>query len=315
MGKSRPDRSTIAAGFTLVEVIITMTILAFISIFLAQSMQSALSSKKKIQGRVDRDSKLRDALSVLRNDIKLSFNYRDINVELYNEAQKEREKRKKEKKTISTSSTTTGGDSTSGEGSSGDGSTGSVDKPDTAATNTEENKPFVPKEQKIYTQFQGQADNLHFTSLSLPRVQANAQTSNQSEVSYFLKDCRGRLNKDHQSKCLWRRTSAVIDEDLTTGGNEMALLEDVTEFKLRYLGPGTEGEWRDDWMSGEGGDAITKNKFPDAVEISIEVQDKDTKENPISMTVVAPIRFPNNPNVLPTSDSTSTTEDSTDDSE
>ena len=94
---------------------------------------------------------------------------------------------------------------------------------------------------------------------------------------------------------MWRRISPVIDDKVDEGGDETVLLENVTDLKFRYLGPGSEEDWRQDWISGEGGDAITKNKFPYAVEITLEVQNKNIKnDKPLAMTAVAAIANPNN---------------------
>lgn len=75
------------------------------------------------------------------------------------------------------------------------------------------------------------------------------------------------------------------------------MLENVQKFELRYLGPGHEKEWIDTWDSTEKGDVTTKGKFPYAVEITIEVQDKssNSKDKPLRMTIVASVRNPNNP--------------------
>jgi hypothetical protein len=73
------------------------------------------------------------------------------------------------------------------------------------------------------------------------------------------------------------------------------LVENVQEFKLRYFGPQRE-DWIEVWKTGKNGDAISKENFPYAVEVSLSVHDKsDPKSKPVSMVVVAPIRFPNNP--------------------
>ena len=79
-------------GFTLLEVVISVAILAVLSFYTAQTIQSGLQSKAKIQKHIDRDSRLRDALKVMSNDIQQVFNFHDINIELYNLAQDERKK-------------------------------------------------------------------------------------------------------------------------------------------------------------------------------------------------------------------------------
>jgi hypothetical protein len=91
--------------------------------------------------------------------------------------------------------------------------------------------------------------------------------------------------------------SNYLHEDITREGQETVLLENVTEFKLRYLGPGKEEEWINQWYSNEKGDAVTKDKFPYAVEITLAVKDTSSKakDKNLRMTIVAAIRNPNNP--------------------
>src|SRR5262249_31609314 len=86
-----------------------------------------------------------------------------------------------------------------------------------------------------------------------------------------------------------------IDDDLTKGGEDTVLLENVEKFELRYLGPKHEKEWVDTWLTNERGDATTKGVFPYAVEVTIEVLDNNKeKDKPLRMTMVAAISNPNN---------------------
>ncbi|NJM10486.1 MAG: hypothetical protein HC883_06480 [Bdellovibrionaceae bacterium] len=83
------------------------------------------------------------------------------------------------------------------------------------------------------------------------------------------------------------------------------LLENVTEFKLRYLGPGKDDEWVDTWItSDKSGDDTTKNKFPYAVEITLAVKDTGSGANDkvLRMTAVAAVRNPNNKKQEPKAD-------------
>lgn len=260
-------------GFTLIEVIIAVVILTFLTLFTSESIRNAVSSKKKIIRDIDRFAEVRDALRVMERDINMAFNYRDINIDLYNEAQKEREKRKQEAKKKQPNP---------------DGTTPDPDN------NTEE-KPFVPKEQKILTQFRGSSNELHFSTRSYVRMAKDEQASDQAEVGYSLKTCKSRVDPKKQSQCLWRRIAKYVDDDIEKGGDEVALLENVQAFEMRYLGPDKD-DWASEWKSGEGGDDVTKGKFPYAVEITIETQNK---EDPLSkstrMTMVASLRNPNNP--------------------
>ncbi len=80
------------------------------------------------------------------------------------------------------------------------------------------------------------------------------------------------------------------------GGEEMVLLDHVSEFKLRYLGKGKQ-DWVSTWKTtATGGDAVTTGNFPLAVEISLTYERElaSGKEKKYSMQIVVPIRFPNN---------------------
>ena len=272
-------------GFTLLEIIIAVTILAFLSIYTAESIQRATSSKRKIQGRIDSESEVRDALKIMGRDIRLAFNYRDINTKLHNDAQAARQKRDNKKKNPTTAN-----------GQTNPGTTGTTTTNANANTTTQQApKTYELKKETIVTQFQGSAQALHFTSLSNIRRLKDAQTSDQAEIGYFLKSCRARLKKSDSSECLWRRVSQVIDEDVEKGGTETVLLENVESFKLRYIGPEREKEWVDLWKTGEGSDDLTKGVFPYAVEVSLKVKNKNKeKSRTVAMTMVAPLRFPNN---------------------
>ena len=274
------------SGFTLIEVLIALTLLAFLGFWTSQSISQAVRSKKKIEKIVDKSGLLRDALQVIREDVNKAFHYHDINVDLYNESQKERIKNceKNTKKTKKDSSRHRGGSSSS--------SSQTIQQ-----RCTELRRKFKKKGQKGLTQFQGDTDYLHFTSLSHIRAKKNSKLSHQSEVGYFLKDCKGRLDKKSSSQCLWRRINPIIDNRVEEGGREIVLLEHVTEFQLRYLGPEKEEgkAWVEKWKTGENADDLTRGKFPSAVEVTITLKDKrKEKDKKISMTTVAAIRFPNN---------------------
>ena len=74
----------------------------------------------------------------------------------------------------------------------------------------------------------------------------------------------------------------------------MVLLENISEFKLRYIGKEKE-DWVSTWQTDEGGDTATKGKFPTAVEISMTIKrETGKKKKEYSMQVVSQIRFPNN---------------------
>lgn len=266
-------------GFTLIEVIIALVILSFLSLFTVQSIQKALQTKAKVQKDIDKNSTIRDALRIMERDINMAFNYRDINIELFNETQKARQKRG------------------AGTGTTSPAAGAPVPPVPPVPTNPTDPNKYALKQEKIWTQFIGEPNSLDFTSLSNVRMQEDSPISQQAEIGYKLKPCRRRSTQEQSSQCLWRRVANYFHEDITKDGQETVLLENVKEFKLRYLGPGRDDEWVDTWITNERGDDQTKNKFPYAVEITLEVKDPSpkAKDKTLRMTTVAAIRNPNNP--------------------
>jgi hypothetical protein len=213
----------------------------------------------------------------------MAFNYHDPSIELYNQAQDVRKK--------------LGGGAAAGTGTLGGAGGGfGGGNPGGNLPGVDETE-YKHKTEKIYTQFIGTQDSLAFTTLSNVRVTEDAPISSQAEIGYRTKSCRRRTTQESASKCLWRRISNYIHDDITKEGTETVLLENVAEFKLRYIGPGKTVDWVDAWSSGEGGDDVSRNKFPYAVEITIELKDPnpDAKDKTLRMTTVAAIRNPNNP--------------------
>ncbi len=144
-------------------------------------------------------------------------------------------------------------------------------------------------EEKL-THFLGAGDTINFTSTSNIGMKVDMQESDQMEVGYFLNTCKSFF-KEASSNCLWRRTSPIIDEDIENGGNASVLIENVAEFKLRYIGLDYE-DWVEEWRSdGKGFTQKTVGKFPDAVEVTLVTEKNKKQMNYVS---VFAIRHPNN---------------------
>jgi prepilin-type N-terminal cleavage/methylation domain-containing protein len=268
-----------ARGFTLIELIISVMLLAFISMFVGQAIQKGLQARAKITRDIDRTVALRESVNLISRDFQFAFNYRDINVKLYNAAVKERCK----SPAASPTPTNPPGQPTPSP------------TPTQAAIDPNSDQ-CKEKESKSLTNFIGESDKVDFTTLSHVRLRKDDPTSDQAEVGYLVKNCKTRLKGEDAGKCLWRRVSPVIDSDITKGGNESVLIENVKTFTLRYLDEGTDGEWQKIWSSDGKSDTTRAGKFPLAVEITLQVFDNNFKPpKEIGMTVVAPLRFPNNP--------------------
>lgn len=276
-------------GFTLLELVIAITLLAFLTVFTAQSIQKALQNKTKIQDEIDQLSSIRAALRVMENDIHKAFNHHDINITLHNRAAEERKKQNTQIQNPTPNSNQQGGTPPPPP------TTQPTPPADPNAPNPNLLPEIKPRQEIILTHFLGGEDELNFTSLSYQRMSADQRYSDQNEVGYFVKDCRLRSDLSKSAPCLWRRSSPIIDTDPEEGGESTPLLEHVTDLKFRYLSPGLTPEWLSTWFSNKGDDVRSQGQFPLAVEITLEVHDKEgPRSKPVRMTMVAPIRNPNN---------------------
>lgn len=263
-------------GFTLIEVMITITILGTLTVLSAQSIQQAIKAKIKLQGQIDDVSRMRDAVRLIERDINLAYHYRDIEKELQEIV------KKKQKTTTPGSPPPTQFDP--------NGSTQDTLQDPNAAQEKREVPRIDPETHLI-----GTNESLNFPSMNNARTVRNSKQADFVEVGYTLKECKNLQDDKGSSKCLWRRSSPFVDIDVTKGGDEVVLLENVTEFKLRYIGKGKQ-DWVNDWRTDPQGDGATKGKFPQAVELSLTIsKPQGTKTKKYSMQVVVPIHFPNNP--------------------
>ena len=273
-----------SAGFTLIEVMITITILGTLTVLVAQSMQTAIKSKAKLQTQIDAVSRMRDAMRLLQRDVNLAYHYRDV--------EKEIEAIIKKKNNPNAGAPGVPG----APGMPISQVPGQPVGPDPdqigSVMPNGERREVVRKDPA--THFVGNGEALNFVTMNNARTVRDSQSADFTEVGYELKDCKSLKEDGGNSKCLWRRSSPLVDLDVTKGGSEIVLLENVTEFKLRYIGKGKQ-EWVSDWRTDAGGDGVTKNNFPTAVEISLTLTKKEKgRDKKYSMQLITPIHFPNN---------------------
>ena len=69
-------------GFTLIEVLIAMMILATLSVLTAQSISRSIRDKARIQNNIDNASSLEIAFKIIERDIQMTFNFRDVQYEV-----------------------------------------------------------------------------------------------------------------------------------------------------------------------------------------------------------------------------------------
>lgn len=259
-------------GFTLIEVLISIAILSTLSLLTAQTIRQAITQKKVIQEQVNETSRLRDAMKIFEKDVNLAYHHRDWEKEILDTVKKNKKK----------NNTTTANQ------------VPTFDANGNIIQDAQDNAE-APRQDPT-TQFIGQENEIHFVTMNTGRIVKDLTQADFVEVGYALKDCRS-IDGKTESKCLYRRTSPWVDKDVTKGGDEILLLENLTEFNLRYMGKGKQ-DWVKDWRSDQGGDGATKGNFPWTVEVSVTSQKKDDKNKEsakkYSMQLVIPIHFPNN---------------------
>lgn len=234
-------------GFTLVEVVIAISIMAILSLLTQRSIQQAVRQKNKIQSNLERSSELRSAFRVMERDIQMAFHFVGYN---------------------------------------------DFTPPPTSQTPNQNNNNDDDSDKTV---FKGTEERVDFTSLSNSRIYTASFGSDQNEVGYYTSDCRMLSRPSETSNCLWRRVSKIIDDDVTEGGTETVLLENVSNLQFKYYNNKTQ-EWLEEWNSDQTQDNRTAGRFPDAVEIVVET---DVDEKQLSFSSVVPVRHPNNDTPLP----------------
>jgi prepilin-type N-terminal cleavage/methylation domain-containing protein len=275
-------------GFTLLELMIAISILATLMVFSNQSIQNGFRAKMKLHDQTEDMSSVRDALRVMEKDINLAMHFRDIEMEF--------------KQTVQKSSA---GGGPQAQTYPGQPVTPTTPAPGATPQQAQANQQQInqtlqqwlqqdPDRKDPTTQFVGSSDELHFITMNAPRMSEDIPQADFIKVGYYLSDCKKPGSTGMSTKCLLRSSDPLVETDVTKNGPSTVLLDNVTEFKLRYIGASKQ-DWVTDWNS-KTGDAGTKDNFPDSVEISLTVtKGEGEKKKKISMQVIAPIRFANNP--------------------
>lgn len=276
-----------SSGMTLIEVLISLAILTFLSISTGRFIRNSLQDKAKKTRDAEGQSQVRDALNVMKRDINLAFNYHDINVYVYNRAEKvKRSLQQQEQQQNNTDAPKTD------DGQQQQDSTPTAPDPSQFRNTGQQQTDFVPKKEKRLTQFMGTSEDMHFTTrISQPR-RPNEKVSDIMEVGYYIETChpKGRPQAD-SSDCLWRRQSKIIDDDVREGGSSTVLVENVKEFNLSYKGPERETEWIKEWKTKETINDYQKDVFPYMVRVELVTTHKDKEYD---LTLVTSIHNPLN---------------------
>ncbi len=287
-------------GFTLLELLIALTLMAFVSFFTAQTMKTTMNSSKKIQKDIDVLSEIKSAVNLFKADVSRAYNSRDLYIAVYNEAQREHIRRWQESK--NQPATAQPQPTNPGDPANPTPPPAQPQTPQDQLNAQAQSTPpeYKPRLDNILTFFIGEKDRLSFSSINGNSIRKGSNTSELVEVGYEVKKCKRRGKDQKDTECLWRRLAYHLDGEILEGGQESVLIEDVTEFELKYLRrkDTEEIEWRDNWPK----DGVeTENQLPLAVELRIQVSkplDKEGKDvKKVRMVAYIPIDFVNNENI------------------
>ncbi|MCP4599952.1 MAG: prepilin-type N-terminal cleavage/methylation domain-containing protein [Proteobacteria bacterium] len=134
-------------------------------------------------------------------------------------------------------------------------------------------------------QNQGDDDRIDFIAFTHQRRYLDVDESDQCEVGYFLADdpeISGQKN-------LIRRESPILDLEPLEGGQYLILIEDVTEFDLKYFDM-PMNEWQEEWNTTEATGNI--DTLPEQVQIRLVVNDRRGKEVVYGTQIPIPMRTP-----------------------
>ncbi len=284
-------------GFTLIEIMVALLIMAGLSVLIGSSVRTGLDSRKKVQLQLSEESLLRDALRLIGSDVASAFHFRDYTVANYNKVLELR-KKKAAQAAQPQAQTTTGANGAAIPPSTAPGQINSGAAPTQAPPDPLASATPLPIPNQL-TGFVGSNEAMTFTVRNHVRRFIDAKESDIARVSYFLKSCRLNAKQQHFSSCLVRLEAlnptdqfplSPADEDDAKG---VVLANNITDFKLRYISAG-QTEFVDSWDS-TSTDGAKKDVFPDAVEITLGIHDKtNPASKPRLTTWLAPIRNSNN---------------------
>lgn len=278
-------------GMTLIELMISLVILTTLSITVFRFSYRSLMDRSKLEKKINDRSKKERVRKLIMEDIYQALDFRDINLEIYNEVMKkglkyykDRYNKMKKKK---------------------DSNQGLTEWekfyfPEDSKEHKERLFRFEEKTSKPLTHFIGKKNFLHFTSTHNRRTLRDSASSNIVEIGYFLKKCKSLKQDKTYNSCLWRRLSLVLDDDVSKGGSERVILERVKKFELFYTEKVSQDskevkvDWKDEWRSDFRGDSSTRKKFPLAVMVSLIWEEDEKiggqkKSKDVSLHIVAPL--------------------------
>ena len=248
-------------GFTLLEVVIALSLFTFISISIMRMTDRSVEYKKKITRNIKDTKYSRTAFQIIRRDIHNMFYRKDMNALIYNEVLSPQENNNQ----------------TASKGGS------QPEQKVTSHLNEWMRSAVLPYQPVAHpsaeteaTGIIGKKDRLHITSRSYIRHYANEKSSDQNIVIYYLKPCKSRgksPSKETTNTCLWRQFSTDVYKSIENipeaHDKEFVLLEKVKTFELSYY-DFPSNDWLTEWRTGPN----RENTLPYAIHIKIEFENR-----------------------------------------
>ena len=267
--------------------VIAITIMAVLVTFSNRAVQSGLKSKVKIQDQVDEYSTVRDALRVMSEDIGQAYHYRDIEMEFKNAVQSAA------KSAAPPPTPQPNPQSRSGAPANPGTNPEATQAAQATAQTLQRWMMKDPYRVDPSTQFWGNDTEVYFITMHAGRLREDVVQADFVKVSYKQAPCHRPGDPGNSGLCLLRSETPFVEGDFKKTGPSTIMVQNVNEFKLRYIGHGST-DWVSQWDS-VGGDGAAKGNFPEAVEISLTTLKGDgTAKKKIAMHIVAPVHFPNN---------------------
>ncbi len=146
----------------------------------------------------------------------------------------------------------------------------------------------------IETAFVGKSDEVHFTSMAHIRTQRDEEASDQAEIAYFVRNSKRRGPDGRFSRELVRRADRSLDDDVESGGIIYTMIDNVEDVKFEYWEEGDDGDeegggrWTNKWDSRN---FDQRGKLPTRVKITITVpaEGSTRRENRRTFVSQAPI--------------------------
>ncbi len=269
----RVSRKPVVRGFTLIEVMLALAIVASITVIVWGSISTSFTTSERMTRSFDQFQQIRLAVDRMSREFSMSYisahanrkeNLPGLDDELEGLAQIQDEEARNER----------------------------IEDLQAEAEAARLNGA-PPRDNYIETAFVGKSDEVHFTSLAHVRTQPGEKTSDQSEISYFVRTSKRRNQYGSLVRELVRRQDSSPDDDPEKGGVIYTLIDEVEEVEFEFWEEGDEGDeegggrWSNRWDSRK---SEHRGKLPSRVRITIEVPVPGTNgKSKRTFTTQAPI--------------------------